>query len=101
MPKGLCFSPDEKKIPDTGVFGNPQPPAHQGLPSSSTRKLTNDRIFHDFDGHGTYIADDMRMNGVRIFAPDGTPIGAIVLREVGGNLCFGGHEHNRLFIAAS
>jgi gluconolactonase len=41
------------------------------------------------------------MNGIRIFAPDGTQIGAIVLPEVGGNLCFGGHEHNRLFIAAS
>lgn len=25
-------------------------------------KLTNDRIFHDFDGHGTYLADDMRVD---------------------------------------
>jgi gluconolactonase len=34
-------------------------------------------------------------------APDGTPLGAIVLPEVAANLCFGGHHHNRLFICAS
>jgi sugar lactone lactonase YvrE len=39
------------------------------------------------------------MNGGRVFAPDGTPFGAIVVREVAANLCFGGHHHhNRLFI---
>jgi sugar lactone lactonase YvrE len=39
------------------------------------------------------------MNGVRVFAPDGTPLGAIVVPEVAANLCFGGHHHNRLFTA--
>jgi gluconolactonase len=41
------------------------------------------------------------MNGVRVFAPDGTPLGAIVVPEVAANLCFGGHHHTRLFICAS
>jgi sugar lactone lactonase YvrE len=41
------------------------------------------------------------MNGVRVFAPDGTPLGAIVVPEVAANLCFGGHHHNWLFIRAS
>jgi gluconolactonase len=122
MPNGLCFSPDEKKlyISDTGALGGPEP-QHTWVrvfDVGDDGKLTKDTVFHDFAGHGTYIADDMRvdedgnlwcaggwgppnMNGVRIFAPDGTPIGGLVLPEVGGNLCFGGHHHNRLFIAAS
>jgi gluconolactonase len=37
---------------------------------------------------------------VRVFAPGGTPLGAIVVPEVAANLYFGGH-HNRLFICAS
>jgi gluconolactonase len=36
-----------------------------------------------------------------VFAPDGTPLGGIVLPEVAGNLCFGGHAHSTLYIAAS
>jgi hypothetical protein len=41
------------------------------------------------------------MNGVRVFAPHGTALGAIVVPEVAANLCFGGHHHNRLFICTS
>jgi len=122
MPNGLCFSPDESKlyISDTGVLGGPEPKHTliRVFDVSEGGKLSNDRLFHDFQGDGTYIADDMRvdedgnlwcaggwgprnMNGVRVFAPDGTPLGAIVLPEVAGNLCFGGHHHNTLYIAAS
>jgi len=36
-----------------------------------------------------------------VLAPNGDLIGRIVLPETAGNLCFGGHEHNRLFICAS
>ena len=76
-------------------------------------RLTNERVFHDFaDTHGG-IGDDIRVdedgnvwcaggwspnksfNGVSVFAPDGAPIGRIVLPEVAANLCFGGYEHNR------
>jgi sugar lactone lactonase YvrE len=34
-------------------------------------------------------------------SPDGDVIGRIVLPETAANLCFGGHDHNRLFICAS
>jgi gluconolactonase len=83
--------------------------------------LTHARVLHDLaDTHGG-VADDIRVdedgnlwcaggwspdkdfNGVSVFAPDGTPIGRIVLPEVAANLCFGGYEHNRsrLYICAS
>ena len=123
MPNGLCFSPDEKKlyITDTGALGGPQPyTLIRVFDVGDDGKLSNDRLFHDFkDVPQPYIADDIRvdedgnvwaaggwspnhnLNGVRVYAPDGTPIGAIITPEVAANLCFGGHHHNRLFIAAS
>ena len=48
-------------------------------------------------GWGTGEGQD----GVRIFAPDGTTIGRILLPERCANLCFGGRQRNRLFMAAS
>jgi gluconolactonase len=38
---------------------------------------------------------------VRIFTPDGDPIGHIMLPERCANLCFGGRHRNRLFMAAT
>ncbi len=123
MPNGLCFSPDEKKlyVTDTGSLGGPEKKTLiRVFDVADDGKLSNDRIFHDFkDVPQPYIADDIRadedgniwaaggwstnhaMNGVRVFAPDGTPIGAIIVPEVAANLCFGGRHHNRLFITAS
>jgi gluconolactonase len=125
QPNGICFSPDETKlyISDTGALGGPAP-KHTWVrvfDVGEDGKLSNDRVFHDFKDTGTYIADDLRvdqdgnlwcaggwaenknMNGVSVFAADGTPIGRIVLPEVAANLCFGGmdHEHSRLYITAS
>jgi len=123
MPNGLCFSPDEKKlyVTDTGFLGGAEKKTLiRVFDVADDGKLSNDRIFHDFkDVPQPYIADDIRadedgniwaaggwspnhaMNGVRVFAPDGTPIGAIIVPEVAANLCFGGRHHNRLFITAS
>ena len=123
MPNGLCFSPDEKKlyITDTGSLGGPENKTLiRVFDVDADGKLSNDKLFHDFkDVPPPYIADDIRvdedgnvwaaggwspnhnMNGVRVYAPDGTPLGAIITPEVAANLCFGGHHHNRLFIAAS
>lgn len=122
MPNGLCFSPDEKKlyISDTGVLGGPEKKTViRVFDVGDDGKLTNDRVLHDFSKAGTYIADDMRVdedgnlwcaggwssnhnfNGVSVLAPDGAPLGRIVLPEVAANLCFGGPHHNRLYIAAS
>jgi gluconolactonase len=41
------------------------------------------------------------LDGVRIFAPDGRPIGHIALPERCANVCFGGLKRNRLFMASS
>jgi gluconolactonase len=40
-------------------------------------------------------------NGVRVHAPDGTPLACLHTPEVIGNLCFGGTKKNRLFMAGS
>ena len=41
------------------------------------------------------------LDGVRIFNPEGKPIGHIELPERCANVCFGGRYRNRLFMAAS
>jgi gluconolactonase len=41
------------------------------------------------------------LDGVRIFNPQGAPIGHIELPERAANVCFGGPKRNRLFMAAS
>jgi len=40
-------------------------------------------------------------DGVRVFAPDATPLAHIHLPERCANVCFGGARRNRLFMAAS
>ena len=40
-------------------------------------------------------------DGVKIFNPEGKPIGRISLPERCANVCFGGPKRNRLFMAAS
>lgn len=119
QPNAVCFSPDEKTlyVSDTGG-----PPSNiQAFDVDPQGKLTHRRVFHDFaDTHGG-LGDDIRVdedgnlwcaggwspdknfNGVSVFAPDGTPIGRIILPEVAANLCFGGYQHNRsrLYICAS
>jgi gluconolactonase len=124
QPNGLCFSPDEKKIyiTDTGVgdfaASGPQHSWIRVFDVSDDNKLTNGQVFHDLKDTGG-LSDDIRVdvegnlwsaggwapnknfNGVSVYAPDGTPIGRIVLPEVAANLCFGGRGHNTLYIAAS
>jgi gluconolactonase len=39
-------------------------------------------------------------DGVHVFAPNGDRIGQILSPEVCANLCFGGSNRNRLFMAA-
>ena len=79
------------------------------------RKIANKRVLIDA-GPGT--PDGMRcdvdgnlwcgwgmgssdLDGVMVFAPDGKPIGRVVLPERCANVCFGGLKRNRLFMAAS
>ena len=41
------------------------------------------------------------LDGVRVFGPDGAPLGHIALPERCAIVCFGGLERNRLCMAAS
>lgn len=113
-PNGLCFSPDEKLLYVVESGAAPKRIRVFDVAADGTT-LTNDRVFHtcgenespdgfrcDVDGNlwagwGTGEGHD----GVRIFAPDGTTIGRILLPERCANLCFGGKHRNRLFMAAS
>ena len=119
QPNGLCFTPDEKQLYISDTAGPPS--VIRIFDVGDDGKLTNGRVFHDLKDAGGGIADDMRVdvdgnlwsaggwssnpsfNGVSVYAPDGTPLGRIVLPEVAGNLCFGGaeHHHSTLYICAS
>jgi gluconolactonase len=110
-PNGICFSPDESivYIVDCGTT-----PRRILAYDVNGARVTNKRVFTDA-GEGT--PDGFRcdtqgnlwagwgmneaLNGVRIFAPDATPIGHIALPERCANLCFGGLHRNRLFMASS
>lgn len=113
-PNGLCFSPDERRLYVVESGAVPRRIRVFDV-SDDARELRNDRVFVqceadnapdgfrcDVDGNlwagwGTGEGRD----GVRVFAPDATPIGHIALPERCANLCFGGVARNRLFMAAS
>ena len=46
-------------------------------------------------------ADAAALDGVRVFDPSGRAIGHIHLPERCANVCFGGAQRNRLFMASS
>ena len=112
-PNGLCFSPDESKLYIVESRSRPRQIRVFDVVRDGTR-LANGRIFIS-PGDGT--PDGFRcdvegnlwcgwgmtpgLNGVAVFAPDGTMIGHIALPERCANLCFGGRKRNRLFMAAS
>ncbi|MBI4273866.1 MAG: SMP-30/gluconolactonase/LRE family protein [Rhizobiales bacterium] len=113
-PNGLAFSPGEKKLYIVESRSEPRRILAYDVIGSGD-KIANRKIFIDSGPHGT--PDGFRcdvdgnlwcgwgmtaeLDGVRIFAPDGTPIGHIALPERCANLCFGGRHRNRLFMAAS
>ena len=77
---------------------------------SATRKIlidagpggTPDGFRVDVDGNlwcGWGMTPEL--DGVRVFSPQGEPIGHISLPERCANVCFGGRHRNRLFMAAA
>ena len=121
-PNGLCFSPDYKKlyICDTGSTHYPEAKNLIKVYEVADGKLRNGREFINMEmaGHGSGLADGIRADvdgniwtgagwvgpgydGVHIFSPAGQRIGMILLPEICANLCFGGVQRNRLFMAAS
>ncbi len=113
-PNGLCFSPDENILYVVESRTSPRHILAFDVSADGTR-LANKRILIDAGPEGT--PDGMRcdvdgniwagwgmtaaLDGVRIFNPEGKPIGHIHLPERCANLCFGGRYRNRLLMAAS
>jgi len=111
-PNGLCFSPDERRL--YVVESGSKPRRIWVYEVEEGRRLVCGRVFVDGGEHGA--PDGFRcdadgnlwagwgtgptLNGVMVFAPDGTAIGHISLPERCANLCFGGAAYNRLFMAA-
>jgi gluconolactonase len=120
-PNGLAFSPDEKLLYVIESRATP----HRKIWAYDLRPdgaLANKRLVVDAQGpgaldgfavdvlgnlwcgwgsNGAADADAQALDGVRVFAPDGTAIGHIQLPERCANVCFGGRQRNRLFMAAS
>jgi gluconolactonase len=115
-PNGLTFSPDESLLyivnSASGEEGNASIKVYEVQHDS----LKNGKAFISNLGGGT--ADGVKVddkgnlwcamgwgaaneNGVRCYAPDGTLIAKIHLPELCANLCFGGKDNSRLFMAAS
>jgi gluconolactonase len=113
-PNGLCFSPDEKRLYVVASRATPSRLIHVFDVTDDGKGLTRGRVFADAeagtpDGFRCDVEGNLwcgwgmtpALNGVVVFAPDGTMIGRIGLPERCANLCFGGRRRNRLFMAAS
>jgi gluconolactonase len=115
-PNGLCFSPDESLLYVVESRAMPTRLISAFDIVDGGKRATNRRVVIDAGPGGT--PDGMRcdvdgnlwcgwgmgredLDGVRVFAPDGTPLAHIRLPERCANVCFGGRKRNRLFMAAS
>ncbi|MGI9386966.1 MAG: SMP-30/gluconolactonase/LRE family protein [Methyloligellaceae bacterium] len=115
-PNGLCFSPDERILYVVESRGVPHRKILAYDVAENGKTIENKRVLIDAGPGGT--PDGMRtdidgnlwcgwgmgreaLDGVLVFAPDGTKIGRIALPERCANVCFGGLKRNRLFMAAS
>ncbi|WP_312277719.1 SMP-30/gluconolactonase/LRE family protein [Kosakonia cowanii] len=112
-PNGICFSPDEKilYVVESRATPNRLILAWDIVDGQLQNKRvhidcgngTADGIACDVDGNlwcGWGMGSD-ELDGVRVFNPQGKAIGVIHLPERCANLCFGGEQRNRLFMAAS
>ncbi|MDB5956437.1 SMP-30/gluconolactonase/LRE family protein [Ramlibacter sp.] len=113
-PNGLAFSPDESKLYVVQSRARPQ----RNIVACDVvdgKLLRNPRVLVDC---GPGIPDGLRvdedgnlwcgwgmgdpeLDGVMVFSPQGERIGRIRLPERCANLCFGGLQRNRLFMAGS
>ena len=62
---------------------------------------TEGNLWCGLGSDGRAGVDPAALDGVRVFNPEGRPIGHIHLPERCANVCFGGRHRNRLFMAAS
>jgi len=117
---GLAFSPDENIL--YVVESRAQPHRKIWAYDVDGAALRNKRLYVDAGGPGAYdgIAVDVQGNvwcgfgsngaldadpdaidGVRVYDRDGRPLAHIHLPERCANVCFGGANNNRLFMASS
>lgn len=111
-PNGLAFSPDESilYVSDSGVSHDPDGPHHiRAFRVGEGNALSGGEVFVevspgvpdgfrlDTDGNVWSSAQD----GVRVFDPEGNPLGHIKLPQMVSNLTFGGPKRNRLFITST
>lgn len=118
-PNGLCFSPDYRTL----YVADTAPTHHPGEKAQiiawdvqdNGRRLENRRVFTSLDaGFHDGIRADVDGNvwaatafggegvdGVHVYAPDGTKLGQILMPEACANLAFVGEHRNRLFICGS
>jgi gluconolactonase len=114
QPNGLAFSPDESIL--YIVESRSQPRKILAYDVGKDRSLSNRRVVVDAGPKGTpdgfrvdmdgnlwcgWGMGEAGLDGVHVFNPQGKPIGRIDLPERCANVCFGGTERNRLFMAAS
>ena len=112
-PNGLAFSPDESSLYVVEAGTSPRSilafNVVGGARLSGKRSLidagpgTPDGLRVDVDGN-LWIGWGMGaegLDGVAVFNPDGKLIGRIDLPERCANVCFGGAQRSRLFMAAS
>lgn len=112
-PNGLAFSPDESVL---YVIESRALPRRRVVAFDVVdgRLASGPRLFVDAEAgipDGLRIDEDGNLwcgwsggeglDGVRVYAPDGTLIGAIDLPERCANVAFGGRSHNRVFMAAT
>jgi gluconolactonase len=115
-PNGLAFSPDEKKLYVVASRAEPRRQIVAYDVVDNGTKLANAKVLIDAgqggspDGFRVDIDGNLwcgwgmgtdELDGVRVFNPEGKPIGHIALPERCANVCFGGRYRNRLFMAAS
>ena len=115
-PNGLAFSPDEKILYVVESRGEPNRKLLAYDVSDDGKSITNKRVFIDAGPGGTpdgfrvdvdgnlwcgWGMGSAELDGVQVYAPDGDLIGRIALPERCANVCFGGAQRNRLFMAAS
>ena len=114
-PNGLAFSPDEKILYVVESRATPNRLLLAFDVVEGGRVLAGKRVFIDAgpgtpDGFRVDVDGNLwcgwgmgrpELDGVMVFSPRGKPIGRIALPERCANVCFGGRNRDRLFMAAS
>ena len=115
-PNGLAFSPDEKILYVVESRATPNRLILAFDVGADGRTLSGKRVLIDAGPNGTpdgfrvdvdgnlwcgWGLGSAALDGVMVFSPAGKPIGRIALPERCANVCFGGRNRDRLFMAAS